>query len=156
MNSEVMFSSKNMNWTTPQAFFERLDAEFGFTLDVAATKENAKCFKYYTLFENGLIQSWQGEIVFCNPPYGRSIGQWICKAYQESRFNPFPIVLLIPARSDTAYWHDYIMKADEIWFIRGRLKFGNAKNSAPFPSVVVVFRSPIDAKYPEGPRCSSY
>lgn len=140
MNTAVMFSSQTDLWATPQEFFDKLNAEFGFTLDPCATHENAKCDKYFTIKEDGLKQDWQGETVFCNPPYGRVIKDWVKKCYEESRKENTTVVMLIPARTDTSYFHDYIYnKAKEIRFIRGRLKFGNAKNSAPFPSMVVVF-----------------
>jgi len=135
-----MFSSKSDLWATPQEFFDELNAEFNFTLDPCATPENAKCQKYYTKVEDGLKQDWSGEIVFCNPPYGREIGKWVKKCYEEAQKPDTIVVMLIPARTDTSYFHDYIYKkAKEIRFIRGRLKFGNSKNSAPFPSMVVVF-----------------
>jgi len=135
-----MFSSKTTEWETPQEFFDELNAEFNFTLDPCATPDNAKCKKYYTIKENGLKQNWGGETVFCNPPYGRAIKDWVKKCYEEAQKPNTTVVMLIPARTDTNYFHDYIYgKAKEIRFIRGRLKFGNAKNAAPFPSMVVVF-----------------
>ena len=145
MNTELLFSSKTNEWATPMDFFNKLNAEFNFTLDPASTHDNAKCLKHFTEFENGLIQSWKGEKVFCNPPYGREIGEWVKKAYEESTKEPYNTicVLLIPARTDTQYWHDYVMKAHEIRFIKGRLKFGDSANSAPFPSAVVIFRPPV-------------
>jgi phage N-6-adenine-methyltransferase len=140
MNTTVMFSNKTDEWETPQDFFDELDREFNFTLDPCATPENAKCKKYYTKVEDGLKQDWQGEKVFCNPPYGREIKKWVKKCYLESKKPNTTVVMLIPARTDTSYFHDYIFKkAKEIRFVRGRLKFGNSKNSAPFPSMVVVF-----------------
>lgn len=140
MNTAVMFSSKTDEWSTPQDFFDELNKEFNFTLDPCATPENAKCEKYYTKEDDGLKQDWSGETVFCNPPYGRAIKDWVKKCYEESKKPNTTVVMLIPARTDTSYFHDYIYhKAKEIRFIRGRLKFGNAKNSAPFPSMVVIF-----------------
>ena len=140
MNTAVMFSSITNEWETPQEFFDKLNEEFNFTLDPCATPKNAKCKKFYTIKEDGLKQNWQGETVFCNPPYGRAIKDWIKKCYEESKKPNTTVVMLIPARTDTSYFHDYIYhKAKEIRFIRGRLKFGNAKNSAPFPSMVVIF-----------------
>ena len=140
MNTAAMFSSTTNEWETPQDFFDKLNEEFHFTLDPCATHENAKCKKYYTVKEDGLKQDWQGETVFCNPPYGRAIKDWVRKCYEESRKPNTTVVMLIPARTDTTYFHEYIYKkAKEIRFVRGRLKFGNSKNSAPFPSMVVVF-----------------
>ncbi len=140
MNTALMFSSKTDEWETPQDFFDELDKEFHFTLDPCATHENAKCKKYYTVKEDGLKQDWQGETVFCNPPYGKAIKNWVKKCYEESRKPNTTVVMLIPARTDTTYFHEYIYKkAKEIRFVKGRLKFGCSKNSAPFPSMVVIF-----------------
>ena len=139
-NIEVHFSSETDEWPTPQDFFDRLNEEFGFELDVCATPENAKCPHYFTKRENGLLQKWTG-VCWMNPPYGREIGQWVKKAY-ESALDGATVVCLLPARTDTSWWHDYCMKG-EIRFVRGRLKFGNASENAPFPSAVVVFRPGI-------------
>ncbi len=136
-NIELFFSSKTDQWSTPNELFNTLNKEFQFTLDPCATKENAKCKKYYTKKENGLIQDWSNEIVFMNPPYGRVIKHWIKKAYEESLKGAI-VVCLVPARTDTIYWHNYCLKG-KVRFIKGRLKFGNSKNSAPFPSAIVVF-----------------
>ena len=136
-----MFSSATDLWATPIDFYNELDAEFHFDLDPCATHDNAKCAKYYTKETDGLKQDWGGHTVFCNPPYGRVIGDWVKKAYEESKKPNTTIVMLIPARTDTKYFHDYIYHKAEIRFVRGRLKFGDAKNSAPFPSMVVIFRS---------------
>lgn len=133
----ALFSSKSGEWATPQTFFDRLNAEFHFTLDPCATHENAKCANYYTIEDDGLAQPWPGR-VYVNPPYGREIGRWVRKAYEEVKQIAL-VVMLIPARTDTAYWHDYVMRASEIRFVRGRLRFGDAAHSAPFPSAVVVF-----------------
>lgn len=135
-----LYSSATDQWATPQAFFDKLNAEFGFTLDPCALPSNAKCTKYYTPTDNGLLQDWGGEIVFCNPPYGRAIYDWVRKCSEEAKKPNTVVVALIPARTDTRYFHEFIYtKAREIRFIKGRLKFGNSKNSAPFPSMVVVF-----------------
>jgi DNA N-6-adenine-methyltransferase (Dam). len=139
-NLTVHFSSKTDEWPTPQDFFDRLNEEFHFTLDVCATPENAKCPRYYTKRENGLLQKWEG-VCWMNPPYGREIRQWVKKAY-ESALDGATVVCLLPARTDTSWWHDYCMKG-EIRFVRGRLKFGDASENAPFPSAVVVFRPGI-------------
>ncbi|MDE7194577.1 MAG: phage N-6-adenine-methyltransferase [Oscillospiraceae bacterium] len=133
-----------MCWCTPQSFFDNLNEEFHFVLDAAATAKTAKCPMYFTPETDGLSQSWdRGGAVFCNPPYGREISKWVKKAYAETARTKNPIVMLLPARTDTAYFHDYIYGKAEIRFIRGRLKFsdenGTASNSAPFPSMVVIF-----------------
>lgn len=135
-----MFSSKTDLWATPQDFFDSLNKEFGFTLDPCATPENAKCNKFYTKEIDGLKQNWEGETVFCNPPYGREIGKWVEKCFNESLKPNTKIVMLMPARTDTKYFHNFIYhKATEIRFLKGRLRFGDSKNSAPFPSMVVIF-----------------
>ena len=140
MNTKLMFSSKTDLWSTPQDFFDKLNEEFNFDLDPCSTHENAKCKKHYTIEENGLKQDWGGHSVFVNPPYGREIKEWVKKCSFESKKKNTTVVMLIPARTDTSYFHDYIYKkAKEIRFIRGRLKFGDSKNPAPFPSMVVIF-----------------
>ena len=145
MISKALLSSKDMCWCTPKDFFQKLDEEFHFVLDAAATDRSAKCKRYFTPEIDALAQSWDvGGAVYCNPPYGRQIGRWIRKAYEESRRCTHPIVMLIPARTDTSYFHDYIYGKAEIRFIRGRLKFtdesGQEKDAAPFPSMVVIYR----------------
>jgi site-specific DNA-methyltransferase (adenine-specific) len=140
MNTKTLFSSEDMTWTTPQDFFDTLNKEFNFTLDPCCFKETAKCKKYYTPVEDGLKQSWSNEVVFCNPPYGSEIKHWVKKSYEESKNDTTTIVMLIPARTDTQWFHDYIYNKAEIRFIKGRLKFGGAKNSAPFPSMIVIYR----------------
>lgn len=134
-----MLSSATDLWPTPQEFFDKLNAEFNFNLDPCCTAENAKCDFFYDKESNGLKRSWKGFRVFMNPPYGREIKEWMRKAERESRHSL--VVCLVPARTDTFWWHEYAMKADDIRYVRGRLKFGNAKNSAPFPSAVVVFKN---------------
>lgn len=138
----VMYSSKTDQWATPQSFFEELDAEFHFNLDPCADEENHKCAEYFTKQQDGLKQNWGGRRVFCNPLYGQAIGEWVAKCYQEGTKENTLVVLLIPARTDTKYFHDYILHRSEIRFVRGRLKFGDGKNSAPFPSMLVIFRGP--------------
>lgn len=136
----VHFSSKSNEWTTPQHLFDELNQEFNFTLDPCATEENAKCSKHFTIEDDGLSKDWSNDVVFMNLPYGREIKKWIKKAYEES-LNGATVVCLIPARTDTTYWHDYIFdEADDIRFLKGRLKFGDSKNSAPFPSAIVVYK----------------
>ena len=135
--NDVLFSSKSVVWETPQDLFDKLNAEFHFDLDVCALPENAKCEKYYTPEDDGLLQPWNGTC-WCNPPYGRTIGKWIQKAY-ETFAGGGTVVMLLPARTDTKWFHEYIYNKAEIRFIKGRLKFGNSKNVAPFPSMIVVF-----------------
>lgn len=139
MNTDLMFSSKTDNWATPQDFFDRLDQEFHFSLDPCADDDNHKCNRYFTREQNGLAQSWAGETVFCNPPYGRELQKWIKKCHDEA--SSATVVMLIPARTDTRAFHDYIYNQAEIRFVRGRLKFGGSPNAAPFPSMIVVFRN---------------
>ena len=137
-----MFSSKTDDWETPQDFFDELNREFDFTLDPCADERNHKCEKYFTKEQDGLVQCWKSERVFCNPPYGREIGSWVKRCYLHSRIENGTAVMLIPARTDTKWFHEYIYNKEnvEIRFIKGRLKFGGSKNSAPFPSMVVVFK----------------
>ena len=142
----VMFSSKSNEWETPKDFFEKLNWRFGpFTLDPCASEDSAKCTKYYTVNDDGLSKNWDNNTVFVNPPYGREINSWIKKAFDESKNENTTVVMLIPARTDTRYWHDYVMKAKEVHFVKGRLKFGDSSNSAPFPSAVVVFSDTADS-----------
>jgi phage N-6-adenine-methyltransferase len=136
LNPSIM-SSKTDVWATPPETFAALDREFGFTLDVCALPENAKCERYFTPADDGLSRPWEG-VCWMNPPYGRTIARWMAKAV-ESAAAGATVVCLVPARTDTAWWHDYAVKG-EIRFLRGRLKFGGAQHSAPFPSAVVIFR----------------
>ena len=135
----VHFMSNTDLWSTPQDTFDKLHAEFNFDLDVCAIPENAKCPRFFSPEQDGLSREWNG-ICWMNPPYGREIGKWMRKAFEES-LRGATVVCLVPARTDTAWWHDYAQKGD-VRFIRGRLKFGGAKNSAPFPSAVVIFLQP--------------
>lgn len=137
MNTDVMFSSKTEMWATPQYFFDKLNDEFHFTLDAAAIPENAKCERFFTPEDDGLSKSWDG-VVWCNPPYCRQTRKWVKKAFEESRKGT-TVVMLLPCRPDVSWFHDYILGKSEIRFVRGRLKFGGSKNSAPFPSMVVIF-----------------
>ena len=142
----ALFTSKSDEWETPNDLFGGMDANFNFTLDVAASPDNAKCDKYFTIEDNALSKSWVGERTFCNPPYSK-IKDWVKKNYEESKLDPeHPKVMLIPGRCDTQYWHDYIMRATNIYMIKGRLKFSNSQNSAPFPSVVIVFHGIREGK----------
>lgn len=140
-NLKTLFSSASNEWGTPQDLFNELDSEFNFTLDPCATKQNHKCKKYFTQADDGLSKSWAGHTVFMNPPYGREVGKWIKKAYNESKKQNTVVVCLIPARTDTKYFHDYC-KHGELRFLKGRLKFddGSGRNgNATFPSVIVIF-----------------
>ncbi len=139
---DVMYSSQTDDWATPAEFFEELDREFRFNLDPCASEQNHKCERYFTKEQNGLLQDGGGSRVFCNPPYGRVIGDWVRKAYEEGHKENTLVVMLIPARTDTQYFHNYIKHRAEVRFVEGRLKFGEAKQGAPFPSMVVVFRGP--------------
>lgn len=142
----TMFSSKDMTWETPIELFNKLNDEFNFTLDVCALKETAKCDKFFSPEIDGLKQDWSNNVCWMNPPYGRQIQLWLEKAYNESLKDSTTVVCLIPSRTDTKYWHNYCMNASEIRFIKGRLKFGNSKNSAPFPSAIIIFNGNNDLK----------
>ena len=135
----VHFSSQTPEWPTPQWLFDALHKEFGFTLDPCSSHANAKCAKHSTPQEDGLRQTWSEEVVFMNPPYGSAIAKWMAKAHAAATHAGATVVCLVPARTDTAWWHRYAMK-HEIRLLRGRLKFGEAKNSAPFPSALIVMR----------------
>lgn len=141
---EALLSSKTDEWATPQSLFDSVNAELGpFELDVCATSENAKCKRYFTKASDGLRQPWIGKC-WMNPPYGHVIRKWMKKAY-ESCLEGATVVCLVPARTDTGWWHNFSMKG-EIRYLRGRIKFGNAKNSAPFPSALVIFRGSTTPK----------
>lgn len=139
MITKGLMSSNTDEWGTPKAFFEELDKEFNFTLDPCSTENNHKCNKYFTKEQDGLKQTWGGYRVFMNCPYGREISKWVEKAYNENK-NGTMVVCLLPARTDTKWFHNYIYKKHEIRFIKGRLKFNDGKQPAPFPSMVVVMR----------------
>lgn len=137
MLTSGLTSSNTDEWATPQDLFDKLDATFHFTLDPCATPENTKCAKFYTKGQDGLKQDWGGAVIWCNPPYGREIGKWIQKCAEHRGV----AVMLIPARTDTRWWHSYIDKNPDahVYFLKGRLKFGDGKNPAPFPSAIVVY-----------------
>lgn len=153
MNKDKMFSSLSNEWETPKDFFNKLNDEFNFTLDPCCREYNFTCKKYYTIDDDGLSKDWNNEIVYCNPPYGREIGKWVKKCYDEWIKNNITIVMLIPSRTDTKWFHKYIYNKAEIRFIEGRLKFinrlfpswredGNFKiSSAPFPSMLVIYKN---------------
>lgn len=137
--NKVLFSSKTDQWATPQWLYDELNKKFNFNLDPCADETNYKCEKYFNKEQNGLLQDWGGQRVLCNPPYGREIGKWVQKAHDESKKPETLVVMLIPARTDTKWFHEYIYQKAAIRFLRGRLKFGDSKNSAPFPGMVVIF-----------------
>ena len=141
--NKALLSSNTCEWETPQLFFDALNAEHHFDVDVCATANNAKCERYYTKEQDGLSQQWKG-VCWMNPPYGREIGKWMRKAYESSLYGA-TVVCLVPARTDTAWWHDYAMKG-EVEFVRGRLKFGGSKSNAPFPSAIVTFWAARDVE----------
>lgn len=145
MTNKGMMSSATDEWETPQDLFDSLDALYRFDLDVCATNENAKCRTWYTKEMDGLLQHWflEGRAAWMNPPYGRSIGAWMEKAYRESN-KGMTVVCLLPARTDTAWFHDWVAEKAEVTFLRGRLKFGGCTNSAPFPSMIAVYRPSIN------------
>lgn len=145
--NKALLSSKKMDWCTPQYVFDSLDQEFHFVLDAAATDKNKKCGLFYSPENSGMDHSWNvGGAVFCNPPYGRQIGKWVKKAFEESKLG-VTIVMLIPARTDTSYFHDYIYGKAEIRFIKGRIRFadeyGNTSAPAPFPSMIVIYNAKL-------------
>ena len=136
---ECLYSSRSEEWPTPSEFFARLDAEFGFTLDPCATPNNAKCPLFFTRQQNGLRQDWGQHVVFCNPPYGKQISAWVEKCHVAA-LGGATVVLLAHARTDTRWFHFVFGKAAEIRLVRGRLKFGDGRQSAPFPSLVAIYR----------------
>lgn len=141
MNTDLMFSSQTDLWATPPELFNRVNTVFRFGTDVCAIADNAKCENYFTPEIDGLSQVWTG-VCWMNPPYGRTISKWVEKAFRSAKVNGATVVCLLPARTDTKWWHDFCAKG-EVHFIKSRLKFGNSFNSAPFPSALVVFRPTI-------------
>lgn len=132
---DVLFSSKTDLWETPRELFEKLNEEFHFDLDVCALQTNAKCAKFYTPDQDGLKQPWNG-VCWCNPPYGKNISRWLQKAYESDA----TVVCLVPSRTGTRWFHEWVLNKAEIRFIKGRLKFGGSKNSAPFDSLILIYR----------------
>ena len=169
MTAPILFSSATDEWATPRDFFAKLNRRYRFTLDPCATAENATCPLYFTRADDGLKQDWGTHRVFCNPPYGGQIGAWARKCFEASRAGP-KVVLLVPARTDARWFHEWIQeKADAFYFVRGRLRFGQARHSAPFPSMVVLYGwgskirlaqcarcgQPFDAKRRDAKACSN-
>jgi site-specific DNA-methyltransferase (adenine-specific) len=130
-----LYSSEKIEWSTPKHLFDKLNKEFNFTIDVCADKNNAKCSKFYTIQDDGLSRVWSG-IIWMNPPYGRGIDKWIKKAFDSNCI----CVCLIPVRSDTRWWHKYVMRASEIRLLNKRLSFEGSNNKAPFPAAIVIFK----------------
>ncbi len=152
---KVLFSSANEEWETPIKLYKELNDKFNFTLDAAANHFNYKCQNYYTKEDNALSKDWSGNVVFCNPPYGRNLKKWVKKFYEEGLKENTVVVVLIPARTDTIAFHEYCLKAKEIYFIKGRIVFtelGVEKHPAPFPSMIVVF----DGEVINGPIFKDY
>jgi phage N-6-adenine-methyltransferase len=138
--SPTLYSSRSEEWPTPQCFFDALHREFRFTLDPCATSTNAKCRKFFTKDQDGIDRDWGRDRVFCNPPYGRTMSQWARKCFEASQLGAL-VVLLAHARTDTRWFHDWVYgKAADIRFVRGRLKFGDGCQSAPFPSLIAVYQ----------------
>lgn len=138
MDNALHFSAQTCVWSTPDDLFKQIDAEFKFTLDACALPENAKCKRFFSPDDDGLLQPWSGT-VWCNPPYGNRIGDWCQKAYRE-KFNGVKSVLLLPVRTDTRWFHSWILGKAEVRFIKGRLRFGGSEHNAPFPSMIVIYR----------------
>lgn len=148
MIGQAIYSSASVEWATPPAFFDALDAEFHFTLDVCATPLNAKCAKFYSPVEDGLSMPWSG-VCWMNPPYGKCVDKWLAKATAEAT-RGVTVVALLPSRTCTRWWHKYVepilagLVPGEVRFQKGRLKFGGGKQGAPFPSVLIVFAASED------------
>lgn len=138
ITGKAQLTSNTCEWETPQDLFDSLDAKYHFTLDVCATPENAKCAAYFTREQDGLKQKWRGT-AWCNPPYGKGILRWVQKAYDEAQ-NGVTTVMLLPARTDTAWFHDYVLRSAELVFLLGRVKFKGGSDYAPFPSIICIFR----------------
>ena len=134
-----LYSSRTDEWPTPQSFFDQLNTEFQFTLDPCASADNTKCDSYFTKEDDGLMQDWGKHRVFCNPPYGRSMREWARKCYEATEGGAL-VVLLAHSRTDTLWFHEWVYGKAEIRFVKGRLKFGDGEQSAPFPSMVAVFK----------------
>jgi len=135
---EALFSRATDEWYTPQDFYQKLDSEFSFTLDPCATAENAKTETFFTIDDDGLTKDWHGHSVFINPPYSK-IKDWVKKCAEEAKKPGTRCVMLIPSRTDTRWFHEFIYNKAEVRFLKGRLKFGGAKWNAPFPNMLVIF-----------------
>lgn len=137
--TKTLFSHSSDEWETPNDLFQKLNEEFHFTLDACASDDNHKCDNYYTKENDGISKNWGGRTVFCNPPYSE-IAKWVEKCYREGTKDNTTVVMLIPARTDTRYFHNFILHRSEIRFVEKRVKFGGSKWNAPFPSMIVIFR----------------
>ena len=149
--NKALFSSKSKEWETPDDLFNALDEIFHFDLDVCATKDNTKCGQFFSPEDDGLKQTWKSKTCWMNPPYGRKVGEWIHKAFWEAHEHNITVVGLLPARTDTRWWHDWVMRAQQIWFIKGRVYFLNenkVSDRAPFPSCVVIWMGATQTKTP--------
>ena len=142
MNNQLHFSSADSKWSTPQELFDKLNSQFHFTIDLAASAENTKCPIFFSEEQDSLAQDWDYHVGWLNPPYSRQLGKWLKKAY-ETGLAGGTVVMLLPARTDVKWFHQYVMKADKVIFLKGRLKFGDATSGAPFPSMIVIFRPSI-------------
>lgn len=151
--NKVHFKSGNKEWETPDSVFKPLEKEFNIVLDVCANDKNTKCRTFLDKGVNSFTASWKDTLkglgdsdsaCWMNPPYGRGIDRWIKKAHEEA-LKGVVTVALVPARTDTLWFHNYIHNKQEVRFIKGRIKFVDASSSAPFPSMVVIFR-PADAE----------
>lgn len=140
--TQERFKTRRDDWSTPDEFWQRLDTEFHFTCDAAASTRNTKCPFYFDKETNALVQDWSGHICWLNPPYGRQLSTWVRKAYAEARDHGATVVCLIPARTNTEWFHEYVMRG-EIRFVRGRLQFGDAHHGLPLPLAVVIFKPGI-------------
>lgn len=138
MKTEVIFSRKTDEWETPQEFFEKLDSEFNFEIDVCATSENSKCSSFIGKDDDGLSLEWQGHRCWMNPPYSQ-VAKWMKKAHEESQKGS-TVVCLVPARTDTKWFHDFVIGKAEVRFIKGRLRFGSSQYNATFPNMLVIYR----------------
>lgn len=143
MLNDSLYSSDKMDWGTPIFLFKKLNNYFNFTLDPCCSNENKKCEKYYTIEQDGLNQNWSNEIVFMNPPYGREMKNWIKKAYLES-LKGATVVCLVPSRTDTKWFHDYVYGKSDIVFLNKRLQFEGSDNKAPFPSMLIIYNSNVE------------
>ncbi|MCP3475071.1 phage N-6-adenine-methyltransferase [Bradyrhizobium sp. CCGUVB1N3] len=138
MVHDALYSSRSEEWPTPRDLFEELDNEFRFTLDPCATPFNTKCRKFFTSDDNGLLQDWGKERVFCNPPYGRHMWEWARKCFLASE-NGALVVMLAHARTDTRWFHEWVYRKAKLRFLRGRVRFGHGTQSAPFPSLIAIY-----------------